>query len=53
MLTKLQITHSAKGHATVQNSQGDIVNMLPGGLEVDNVLFFRFCRGYTYLMKWY
>lgn len=37
MLTKLQITHSAEGHATVQNSQGDIVNMLPGGLGVDNI----------------
>lgn len=37
MLTKLQITHSAKGHATVQNSQGDIVNMLAGGLEVGNI----------------
>lgn len=37
MLTKLQITNSAEGHATVQNSQGGIVNMLPGGLEVDNI----------------
>lgn len=29
--------NSAKGHATVPNSQGDIINMLPGGLEVDNI----------------